>query len=368
MSPDNMVLIGSFDSLSNASQHTLTDSHDRPPPALKEFTIFDELPTELRLAVWKFALLDGTPDRTSGAIEVLWDPIRHRCRAAVPIPTLLHVCHESREEALKTYELLELSLHTIRSPAVHRNAPQFANKTFRTYIDDSSETLNLSPSMSQHSYCANLDSVAMRACESCSNCNRDPVVAFLKDLSLNPVASQKLQSIVITPHAHPMHCHHIGRLKGLQTLLLDHVSFEDSWISPAEGNFTKLKPLSEPSAQTALSGSTGHFQFLRDHGSLFRSGGMDAFLKKWERLCLEESAQTGLAMYKPLWEEQLQRMTQTLSDTHGVPVEELEAQGWRSDWSAVKVEVVESTREGESRYTYATAEQLAEIIEALQES
>jgi hypothetical protein len=76
-----------------------------PPSALTDFQLFPELPAELRIKIWRIAL--STPREVEIKCEKL--PRSHEERNAAwfasttPIPVLLHVCQESRFEALSTY-------------------------------------------------------------------------------------------------------------------------------------------------------------------------------------------------------------------------------------------------------------------------
>ncbi|KAF4636850.1 hypothetical protein G7Y89_g1224 [Cudoniella acicularis] len=73
------------------------------PP--QQFTLFPELPPELQLKIWKMALKEGR------IIEVRTFQVRgypKHSRPITPQPPLLHTCHDSRKEALKVYQLLEV--------------------------------------------------------------------------------------------------------------------------------------------------------------------------------------------------------------------------------------------------------------------
>jgi len=72
------------------------------PELATAFTIFPKLPVELRLKIWKFALpgrriVDIRCDKQSVLFE--------KYRSSTPIPSILHVCSESRTLASKVYEL-----------------------------------------------------------------------------------------------------------------------------------------------------------------------------------------------------------------------------------------------------------------------
>jgi 2EXR family len=82
----------------------------------QEFPYFSKLPPELRRKIWRHAL--------PGPRVVNFDFI-YRPRQPMPhfeanygAPTLLHVCHESREVALESYELLFQSKESSR-PAIY---------------------------------------------------------------------------------------------------------------------------------------------------------------------------------------------------------------------------------------------------------
>jgi len=76
--------------------------------ALRSFAHFPELPSELRIKIWEYAL-------PGPRILGVGHEIRYRIgygrviptivewRTSDPIPGILHACHESREEALKFY-------------------------------------------------------------------------------------------------------------------------------------------------------------------------------------------------------------------------------------------------------------------------
>ncbi|CZR51040.1 uncharacterized protein PAC_00915 [Phialocephala subalpina] len=77
--------------------------------ALESFTLFPELPSELRLKIWKLAnpgpRILGVGHRMQyreGYGRII--PTTMDWRTSDPVPTLLHVCHDSRTEALKVYQ------------------------------------------------------------------------------------------------------------------------------------------------------------------------------------------------------------------------------------------------------------------------
>ncbi|KAF8854119.1 hypothetical protein BDZ45DRAFT_677200 [Acephala macrosclerotiorum] len=77
--------------------------------ALESFTLFPELPTELRLKIWKLAIpgprilsVGHRMQYGEGYGRII--PTAMEWRTSDPVPTLLHVCHDSRTEALKVYQ------------------------------------------------------------------------------------------------------------------------------------------------------------------------------------------------------------------------------------------------------------------------
>lgn len=77
------------------------------PPSSATFTLFPDLPLELRLKVWESLLL---PRIVIAACFDAADEAPKRAQLArranlPPVPVLLHVCHETRQVALKHYEL-----------------------------------------------------------------------------------------------------------------------------------------------------------------------------------------------------------------------------------------------------------------------
>jgi hypothetical protein len=84
-----------------------------PHPQLQSFTLFPDLPVELRLKVWAYTIpprivtlhSQGKHDepRLIRNSEVVYCGKAMWWTSPNPIPTILHICHESREEALKSY-------------------------------------------------------------------------------------------------------------------------------------------------------------------------------------------------------------------------------------------------------------------------
>ncbi len=77
---------------------------------LATFTVFPELPFELRLKVWKYV----APGPRTVTISYESHATRYKGKnisrfdgwgTPDPPPVILHICHESREEALKSYKL-----------------------------------------------------------------------------------------------------------------------------------------------------------------------------------------------------------------------------------------------------------------------
>ncbi|KAI0206357.1 hypothetical protein F4808DRAFT_455119 [Astrocystis sublimbata] len=61
------------------------------------FTIFTLLPAELRIQIWRLSCHQRV-------VEVLYDQESDRCSTTTPVPAALHVCRESRYEALRVYK------------------------------------------------------------------------------------------------------------------------------------------------------------------------------------------------------------------------------------------------------------------------
>ena len=171
--------------------------------SLKEFTLFKKLPMELRLKIWSFALL-GQPPRRIRVMQKKVDAKNGDLRNAghfytdTPLPITLHICQESRKEALKVYELLEIKQYNPNSRAlqllralhnsVRVKAPPMTD--FRTYINYSEDYLYLDPSRmifsseeyhwDKHQLCPGL-----------------PVLKFVDSLLQHPRAGRKLQNITL---------------------------------------------------------------------------------------------------------------------------------------------------------------------------
>ncbi|KAH7160053.1 hypothetical protein B0J13DRAFT_119881 [Dactylonectria estremocensis] len=84
-----------------------------PPPDMAAFHLFCKLPTELRLKIWNHNLPQTrlVPIRCGSNWSSSLEPIRSGlssstgCTSSAAIPANLHVCAESRTEALKHYRL-----------------------------------------------------------------------------------------------------------------------------------------------------------------------------------------------------------------------------------------------------------------------
>ncbi|KAH8681457.1 hypothetical protein BX600DRAFT_429392 [Xylariales sp. PMI_506] len=63
------------------------------------FRLFSLLPTEIRLDIWQYSCHQRV-------VEVYYNSKKDRCEASTPPPAILHVCRESRREALRLYKEL----------------------------------------------------------------------------------------------------------------------------------------------------------------------------------------------------------------------------------------------------------------------
>jgi hypothetical protein len=85
----------------------LSPSRGKVPKPITKFTIFSELPTELRIIIWKLTMAPRTiavKIREIGSLESIEWPLVDMY-SPTPVPTALQVCRESRLEALYTYQL-----------------------------------------------------------------------------------------------------------------------------------------------------------------------------------------------------------------------------------------------------------------------
>lgn len=112
---------------------------------LTEFTLFMNLPSELRLRIWDFAM----PDER--IIEVLWNAeIGYYIDGLNRIPTILHVCVESRLFTLEKYTAVEVEniVENIEDPRPQSELeiqPTYRKeKSLGFYINISKDTLYLS--------------------------------------------------------------------------------------------------------------------------------------------------------------------------------------------------------------------------------
>ncbi|KAI5868643.1 hypothetical protein GGS23DRAFT_546507 [Durotheca rogersii] len=67
-----------------------------PSSSPSSFTLFSWLPAELRLEIWRLTCHPRV-------VEVLYDVESDQCLSSTPPPAVLHVCRESRLEALRVY-------------------------------------------------------------------------------------------------------------------------------------------------------------------------------------------------------------------------------------------------------------------------
>jgi hypothetical protein len=104
-----------------------------------EFKLFLTLPAELRLKIWGYSLLGVR------VVEVRWNPESHKYYTTVVQPVILHVCHESREVALKEYDLLELPciMDPVMELALRSNNTPL--RPFGTYINFDRDELVVAP-------------------------------------------------------------------------------------------------------------------------------------------------------------------------------------------------------------------------------
>lgn len=87
----------------------------RPHQPQQTFNRFSQLPKELQLLVWSHVLADYEPrpiivkSKDKCAVkpgEQFETPMFYRAMAYWDVPSMLHVCHLSRTEALKQYSLI----------------------------------------------------------------------------------------------------------------------------------------------------------------------------------------------------------------------------------------------------------------------
>lgn len=127
--------------LSEIINTSLSEQLEEMGISLQNFTLFPQLPAELRLKIWFFAmprqrLVEIMVDKTYDVLPTSvhqdkWSYIR-TVRSPTRVPAMLHTCHESRLEALKHYHL---SFGEDISSIDRRNA--------RIYFDPSVDVLYL---------------------------------------------------------------------------------------------------------------------------------------------------------------------------------------------------------------------------------
>ncbi|KAF6838099.1 hypothetical protein CPLU01_02707 [Colletotrichum plurivorum] len=84
-----------------------------PSQPLSHFHLFRKLPTELRLRIWSFNLPPprvvsircGAKSLSFSSHALSPPPSTSGCTSHAAVPVNLHVCHESRSEAIKSYRL-----------------------------------------------------------------------------------------------------------------------------------------------------------------------------------------------------------------------------------------------------------------------
>lgn len=310
----------------------------RLSPILTEFTLLLDLPAELRIAIWQMALRIRTRPE---ALEVVFNPNTRRYRAMTTIPTLVHTCHEAREEALKTYSLLELRMGVSHGAeyqlqGVSNGWPFFRQmeahpsndspsavpsnaKLFLTYIDYSSEILFLAKHLSSRE-------------------GHWPThaVDFLTQLNLHPEASAHLQSLAVVnlgtfPNPHLVV--YISRMKGLRRLLIDCSPHHkppygrfSPWTLPWDAPITHIAP------RARIIDTPGETRLEKQMRNRYSA-------RVWDGQKVRLESQLHLTVVPDLSE----RLSSTQSRTE-LSAEELEALGYRTDWSGVEVEVVETRR------------------------
>lgn len=173
---------------------------------LKEFTIFERLPAELRLMIWELAIQDNR----SRVLEVEWSEKHRRAYVRTPVPSLLHVNQESREEALKSVELWEQNQYVGAESQLSIPNP------LRAYIDYSSDVLYISSSFG----------LGGRFGLDAPPAPRD---GFLCKLVTHPIAEEKLRKIAFSYDSSTKGGIHdtfyilglLDGLKGLENIYLD---------------------------------------------------------------------------------------------------------------------------------------------------
>jgi hypothetical protein len=86
------------DSMGRLGRSAESNSPENSSPT---FTLFPKLPTELRLKIWKYAL----PGPRAIKVQRGWPTFSHRIRAVAKPPAVLQTNSESRQLAMRFYEL-----------------------------------------------------------------------------------------------------------------------------------------------------------------------------------------------------------------------------------------------------------------------
>jgi hypothetical protein len=86
------------DSMGRLIRSTESNSPEKSSPT---FTLFPKLPTELRLKIWKYAL----PGPRAIRVQRAWSTLSRRIRAVAKPPAVLQINSESRQLALRFYEV-----------------------------------------------------------------------------------------------------------------------------------------------------------------------------------------------------------------------------------------------------------------------
>lgn len=335
------------------------------PPVLKEFTIFDKLPAELKFKIWRMALDNGTPGRPN-VLEIVYNANLRRYHVVAPNPVLLSVCHASRLEALKVYAVLELELEHAGELRADCRAPviQSSNRHFRTYIDYSSEAIYLPQELvSQKPGCTcNNDDDDWFHCQMHRvNLAED----FLRALSRHPAAVENLRALMIPKWVEFFeniqkvfaYMGYIALFKRLKKILIDHVWDRSSNYGRLIDVYPCAKPETIPLQDVSLEQfwhelmrleaiklgkPTDKFTHHVDLG--FES--MDALRSAWHEHKQAFSVKATWEHDKPFYERLVgEHWVPGLSEELGLSAEELKAEGYRLDWSGVEIDVVGTRRE-----------------------
>lgn len=108
-----------------------------------QLTAFSNLAPELRLKIWGEALLNA--EERVIMLKLFPIPGGQRYGVITPPtpPVLLHVCQESREEALKVYERMELDCSLTREPVGGGTVELGHKNTFRLYFNSARDMFRL---------------------------------------------------------------------------------------------------------------------------------------------------------------------------------------------------------------------------------